>query len=150
MSRALQQTIHVACRQLGLDGEARRDLQVAVTGKASMRDMDEADLKLVIKRLEDDGFERAKPRHRTKRSDNGSIRLIHVLWRKLGEKGVLKDPSKAGLNKFIRSRFSEKWGYELLDINQLREWSEIEDVVEALRAWGNRVNIDFDWGQHRR
>ena len=30
-------TIHVACRALGLDDDSRRDLQLLVTGKASLR-----------------------------------------------------------------------------------------------------------------
>jgi len=56
MSRALQQKIHVGCRQLGLDADARRDLQLVVTGKASMSDMSDTELKSVLKRLEKEGF----------------------------------------------------------------------------------------------
>ncbi|NRB20218.1 MAG: DUF1018 domain-containing protein, partial [Rhodobacteraceae bacterium] len=47
---------HVSCRQLGLDGDARRALQLVETGKASMKEMDGADLLKVIKRLKKDGF----------------------------------------------------------------------------------------------
>ena len=43
MTRALQQLIHVGCRELGIDSDTRRDLQLLVTGKASMADMSKAD-----------------------------------------------------------------------------------------------------------
>lgn len=35
-TRTLQRMIHVGCRQLGLDDDTRRDLQLVATGKASM------------------------------------------------------------------------------------------------------------------
>ncbi|SNS44700.1 phage protein Gp36 family protein [Antarctobacter heliothermus] len=56
-ARDLQKLIHVGCRELGLDADARRDLQQAATGKASMRDMTEADLRLVVDRLKASGFD---------------------------------------------------------------------------------------------
>ncbi len=40
-----------ACRAVGLDEEARHDMQMAVTGKASMRDMGGADLRRLLDRL---------------------------------------------------------------------------------------------------
>ena len=150
MTRALQRTIFVGCRQLGLDADARHDLQLAVTGKASLTDMNEGELKLIIKRLKEDGFEKTRSRKKHNKSENKSIRLIHVLWKKLGEKGVLNDPSRAGLNKFIRSRFGNTWGAEVLDVDQLTQWKQIDDVIEALRQWGERAGTDFDWSLHRK
>ncbi len=150
MSRHLQKMIHVGCRELGIDSEARRALQLVETGKASMSDMTETELTKVLKRLKSDGFQTrsALPKH--KKSARKDVRLIHVLWRKLGGAGALRDPSRAGLNAFIRSRFGKTWGAELADVDMLQDWVQIDDVIQALKSWGERADIDFDWDEHRK
>lgn len=148
MTRALQRKIHVACRQLGLDADARRDLQLATTGKASMRDMTEADLTLVIDRLKTNGFvDTAPTKAKHKPAPRADLRLIHVLWKKLGEAGELKRPGRAGLNAFVRAQYEGKWGSVPVDIDALRDHDKIDDVLGALIAWGKRARIDFDWGR---
>ena len=148
MTRALQKLVHVACRELGIDGEARRDLQLAVTGKASMLDMSEADLTKLMDRLKADGFKVSpKPRKVAPRAD---LRLIHVLWSKLGQKGVLDRPDRAGLNAFIRARFEATWASVPADVDMLRDHKQIDAVVQALKDWGRRTGIDFDWKAHSR
>jgi phage gp16-like protein len=151
MSRALQQKIHVGCRQLGLNSDARRALQVVVTGKASMKDMDDADLLKVLNRLKKDGFKASsKGSKRHKAAPRPDLRLAHVLWAKLGEAGALRDPSRAGLNKFIRDQFGNVWGSVPADIDMLRDHKQINAVIQALKAWGARAGIDFDWLEHRK
>jgi len=150
MNRSLHKLIFAACRQLGLDDEARRDLQVSVTGKASLREMNDGELKLVVNRLKQNGFE-DKPRNpRHKPAPRADLRMIHVLWRKLGQAGALRDPSRAGLNRFIRARFEKTWGSVPADVDMLREWKLIDDVIQALKSWGQRADIDFDWEDHAR
>lgn len=152
MTRALQKTILVGCRELGLDQEARRHLQLAVTGKASMSDMSESDLEAVLNRLKRAGFKPFKTGKsaRTKRpkAPRADLRLIHVLWKKLGDAGQLQRPDRDGLNAFIRVRFGNIWGSVPADVDMLREWSQINDVIQALKNWGERAEIDFDWEDH--
>ena len=150
MNRSLQRLIFAACRQLGLDDDARRDLQVSVTGKASMREMSDGELKLVVNRLKEAGFadKPRKPCHQP--APRRDLRMIHVLWRKLGETGVLRDPSRRGLNTFIRARFETAWGSVPADVDMLREWQQIDAVIQALKDWGQRADIDFDWEDHAR
>jgi phage gp16-like protein len=125
-------------------------LQINVTGKASLRDMDDRELKLVVNRLKQDGFE-DKPRNpRHKPAPRADLRMIHVLWRKLGERGALRDPSRAGLNTFIRARFEATWGSVPADVDMLRDWQQIDAVIQALKSWGQRAGIDFDWEDHAR
>lgn len=148
MTRSLQRKIHVACRELGLDNDARRDLQLVATGKASMRDMDETDLQRVIDRLKASGFEEKKPGPRKhKAAPRADLRLIHVLWRKLGEAGVLDRPGRAGLNAFVRSQFGETWSSVPADVDMLRDWKQIDAVINALVSWGKRAKIEFDWAR---
>lgn len=151
MTRALQQKIHVGCRQLGMDADARRALQLAVTGKHSMKDMDHAELLMLIKRLNSDGFKpSSKGAKKHKTASRPDLRLVHVLWRKLGEAGELRDPSRAGLNKFIQARFGKVWGSVPADVDMLRQWPQIDAVIQALNSWGARADIDFDWAEHRK
>jgi phage gp16-like protein len=145
MSRALQQTIHVACRQLGLDGEARRDLQLAVTGKASMTDMTEADLKRLLDRLKADGFKLDKPKKRA--APRADLRYCHVLWRLLGEAGAVRVPGRAGLNAFVRARFESKWASVPIDIDALQDAGQINDVTRALKDMCGRAGIPTERGK---
>lgn len=151
MKRALQQKIHVGCRELGLDGEARKELQLIVTGKASMTDMNEADLNKVLNRLKQEGF-KASPGTAKKRpmASRADLRLVHVLWRKLGEADQLRDPSRKGLNAFIRARFGNAWSNVPADVDMMRDHTEIDQVIQALKSWGQRADIDFAWEDHQR
>ena len=155
MTRALQRLVHVACRELHIDAEARHDLQLAVTGKASMLDMSEADLTKLMDRLKAVGFKVSlKPRSAKavapSPAPRADLRLIHVLWSKLGQKGVLDRPDRAGLNAFIRSRFEAAWSSVPADVDMLRDHKQIDAVVQALKDWGRRAGIDFDFAAHRR
>lgn len=145
MTRRLQQLIHVGCRELGLGPEARHDLQLAETGKASLRDMTEPELTKVLDRLKKDGFKPAstdrKARPKAPRAD---LRLIHVLWGKLGEAGKLDRPGRAGLNAFVRSRFGNAWGSVPADIDMLRDWAQIDAVIQALLKWCDREGVELD------
>ena len=147
MNRELQKTIHVACRELGIESDDRRALQLEVCGKTSMSDMTDVDLKKVLERLKKDGFQgvsrRQKKRPAASRAD---LRLIHVLWGGLGAAGVLERPGRDGLNAFIRARFGDKWEMVPADVDMLRDHVQIDAVISALKDWGKRADIDFDWG----
>jgi hypothetical protein len=143
--RALQRTVHVACRELGLDGEARRDLQLAVTGKASMTDMTEADLERLLDRLKADGFTLQTGRRPA--APRADLRLVHVLWRRLGEAGLLERSDRGGLNAFVRSRFEAVWGSVPADIDMLRDHKQIDMVIEALKQWCRRAGLDIGPGK---
>ena len=136
--RRLQRTIHVACRELGLGEEDRRGLQLIATGKASMAEMDEAELKAVLKTLEKRGFRPGGKRPAAPRAD---LRLVHVLWGKLGRAGKLDRPGRAGLNAFVRARFGEAWGSVPVDIDALRDAGKINAVVRALKDWCAREGL---------
>lgn len=147
--RALQRKIHVACRQLGLDGDARHDLQLQATGKASMTDMSDMDLKRVLKALVNAGFKATKS-NRHKAAPRADLRLVHVLWGKLGDAGKLKHPGRAGLNAFIQSRFGNVWGSVPVDVDTLRDHQQIAAVVRALKDWCQREDVVLDLGRLRK
>ena len=140
MTRALQRKVHMGCRALGLDEDTRRDLQTQVTGKASMRDMTEAELKAVLKALENRGFKPATNPNWKPRATRPDLRYIHALWGKLARAGHVTSGRRA-LNAFIRSRFENAWGVVPVDIDAMREAEQIADVVEALKAMCRRHGV---------
>jgi hypothetical protein len=143
---ALLKTIHVACRQLGLDAETRHDLQLRVTGKTSLADMSAMEQQKVLDELKAQGFRMeagtAKKGFR-REAPRGDIRFCHVLWGKLHASGAVDAAGAAGLNAFIRARFGKIWGADILDIDQMRDWRQIATVIEALKAMCNRAGIDL-------
>ncbi len=144
MSRQLQQLIHVGCRALSLDQDDRRALQLTVTGKGSMSDMSEDELKAVLDRLKADGFKPdAKGRSRHRKAPRADLRLVHVLWRKLGDAGELDRPGRGGLNAFVRARFESSWGSVPADIDMLRDAAQITAVIRALKDWCARAGIEL-------
>lgn len=146
MNNALRKMIHVGCRELGIDQDSRRALQLEVCGKASMSDMDEDEMNALLARLKRDGFNPAsKAPSKRPAAPRADLRLCHVLWRKLGQAGALDRPGRAGLNAFLRSQFGDAWGSVPVDIDMLRDPDQINDVVRALKAWGKRAGIDFDF-----
>jgi phage gp16-like protein len=147
MTDALRRKIHVGCRELGIDQDARRDLQLVVTGKSSMSEMTEADLKTMVGELERRGFKpsiKVRSNRRHKPAPRADLRFIHVLWRLLGDAGKLKQPDRRGLNTFIRRRFGETWGAVPRDIDDLRDSDKIETVIQALRKWCHREGVTIN------
>lgn len=145
MTRALQKLVHVGCRELGLDGEVRRDLQLVVTGKASMHDMDEADLNKLVVALKERGFKPHGGKARAKRpaAKRADTRFAHVLWGKLHKAGSVDQGGAKGLNAFIRARFEKTWGAAVFDIDAMQDHRQIATVIEALKGMCARAGIDL-------
>jgi phage gp16-like protein len=144
---ALLKTIHVGCRQLGLDEDTRRDLQLVATGKASLKEMTPAEQQLVLDALKERGF-KPGPASTGKKSfrrpaTRGDVRFCHVLWAKLVKAGAVDVPGATGLNAFIRARFEKAWGAVPLDIDGLRDWQQIAAVIEALKGMCKRAGVDI-------
>lgn len=144
---ALRKTIHVACRELGLDGEMRRDLQLLVTGKESMSDMTEGELHAVLEALKNRGFKPSGGGRATRKpATRGDTRFCHVLWGKLAKARKVDLPGAAGLNAFVRERFGAAWGAAPIDIDSIHDWQKIATVLEALKAMCARAKIDIGKG----
>jgi phage gp16-like protein len=145
MTRALQKLVHVACRELGIDGETRRDLQLVVTGKASMLDMDEADLNKMVAALKERGFKPHAGGSRKLRpaAKRGDVRFAHVLWGKLHRAGAVTQGGAKGLNAFLRARFEKAWGAVPFDIDTMQDARQIATVIEALKGMCTRAGISL-------
>lgn len=145
---ALLKTIHVGCRQLGLDEDTRRDLQLVATGKASLKDMTPAEHQAVLDALKARGF-KPGPSSAAKKgfrrpATRGDVRFCHVLWGKLLRAGAVQVPGATGLNAFIRARFEKTWGAVPLDVDSMRDWRQIAAVIEALKAMCQRAGVKVE------
>lgn len=148
----LKRMIHVGCRELGLDHDTRRGLQLLETGKESMAEMTEAELRKVISALQKRGFKPygsawftsrkgGKPGKGHPSAPRGDLRFVHVLWSLLGKAGVLDKPGRAGLNAFIRTRFGAHWQSVPIDVDALRDPKQISDVTRALKDMCQRNGV---------
>lgn len=142
--------IHVACRDLGLDQDTRHELQERVTGKASLSDMTEKQLKLVVDELKAKGWSPV-PKKAVKKggktfrnfASRGDIRFCHVLWGKLVAAGVFAVPGHEGLNAFARTVLEKQAGATPLDFDQVRDHGQIALVIEVLKARCIRAGVEF-------
>ncbi|KAB6715840.1 regulatory protein GemA [Roseobacter sp. TSBP12] len=142
--RTLQRQIFAGCKQLGIDDDTRHDLQLVVTGKASLSDMSDAELRAVVENLKERGFKagfNGGKKGKFKPAPRADLRLIHVLWKLLGDAGVLDRPDRAGLNAFVRSRFEGKWQSVPIDIDALRDADQINAVIRALKDMCRRNGV---------
>ena len=144
MSRALQMLIHVGCRELGIDAETRRDLQLVVTGKASLAAMTEAELEQVVTALKERGFRPTGGKAKRPAAGRADVRFCHVMWGMLHRASKVNVAGAAGLNAFVRERFERSWGHVPIDIDRIQDWERISDVVNALKAMCRRAGIEVD------
>ena len=151
--RNLQRMIHVGCKQLGMDEDTRHDLQLVATGKASMAEMTEAELKRVVDALKKRGFKPfGSPSSNGRKGGlkgagkpaaaRADVRFVHVLWTKLGEAGAARKPGRDGLNAFIRARVEGKGPSGPSDVDALRDAGQINDVIRALKDMCKRAGVD--------
>ncbi|MGD9862554.1 MAG: phage protein GemA/Gp16 family protein [Pseudodonghicola sp.] len=147
MTAALKTQIILGCKQLGIDADTRHDLQLVVTGKASLTDMTEAELQQVLDRLKAQGFAPVSRRGKRPAAKRADVRYCHVLWRLLHEAGVVEVGGAKGLNAFLRARFGRHWGAEPIDIDTMRDWRKISDIIEALKDMCHRKGISTTRGR---
>ena len=142
---ALLKSIHVGARALGLDNDTRRELQLLVTGKASLAQMTPAEHAAVLEAMKARGFKPSAGIKSAKRktATRGDLRFAHVLWGKLVRAGAVQVPGAAGLNAFVRARFEKAWGAVPLDVDSMRVWKQVAAVIEALKGMCARAGIEL-------
>ena len=145
-ARQLQRTIHAAAREIGMDADDRRAMQLAATGKASTSGMTEADLIAVVDALKARGWA-PKGQKGRKQANRPDVRYIHVLWRLLADAGVV-DRDRRALNSFIRTRFGRAYG-AILDVDMMTDTDQIAAVTEGLKAMCKRHSIPTHRGGAR-
>lgn len=126
--KKLMGAVMAACRRIGLDTESRRDLQLGVTGKASMADMTPAELGKLLDRLNRDW--KGPDGHRA------HLGKIRALWWSLFWLGEIDDPRDRAISAFVR----RQTGISALKFLDHRHAAA---VVEALKSWGTRAGVSW-------
>lgn len=137
--------INIAKSQLGLDDGDYRSMLKRVTGKASLRLMDNREKNRVVDEMKRLGF-KVRAKSRRKAAPRADVRYCHVIWRLLIEGGAMNVTGAKGLNAFIRARFERTWGCVPIDIDAMTDAREISQVIEALKQIAARHGIATETG----
>jgi phage gp16-like protein len=139
--RKLIMAVRAACRRLGLEDDDRKAIQLEVTGKASLADMNAAEMGAVLDRLNRDrpgGFsDRA---HFANRPHVGKIR---ALWWTLYWLGDVEEPNDAALDAFVKRQTG-------LAALRFLDHSRAPSVIEALKAMAARGGVVWPSPEYRK
>lgn len=125
--------IHVAKKQLGLDEDTYRAALVSITGKASTREMTEAERNKVVAVFRDRGFKPAE-----KGLQGPFAKKLQALWIAAWNLGIVQDRRDSAMLAFIKRQTGIDHTRFLIDAGDARK------AVEALKAWMARVGR-VDW-----
>jgi phage gp16-like protein len=131
--------IHAACRANGIDADARRDLQLVLTGKASLSDMDFGEVTRVLDHLNQRSNAGAEWKFvfRLTPDRQACAKKIYRLAEKIG---TLQTPpvaiiSKAYIEGITKQMRGTEQPLEFCDAEQLRK------VVQALEVYVKRHGV---------
>ena len=137
--RALQRAIFGSCRARGIKTADRHALQQRVTGRASLTDMSEAQMKRVLAEINGS-------RSREQAGDTlppGELSSVLIaLWLSALHLGVVHDRSTAALTAFVRRQTG-------CDAARFANSSQLAQVIEALKSWMTREG-GVDWSPYTR
>ncbi|MCX5497303.1 regulatory protein GemA [Kaistia dalseonensis] len=131
--------IHVAKKQLQLEDDDYRALLIRVTGKASSRDMSEAERGLVVEEMRRLGFHLTPPKSREPKvqpAAKGALDLggpnatkLRALWISGWNLGVVKDRADTALVAFVKKQTG------IDHLAWLRDPRDAAKAIEAIKAW---------------
>lgn len=115
-----------ACRRLGIDDEARKDIQQEIVGVASMSAMDDAGLSQLLDHLNRNwqGTNPGRPH----------LAKIKALWWSLYWLGGIEEPGERALSAFVKRQTGVS-ALRFLDSRQSFS------VIEALKQWLEREGV---------
>ena len=146
--------IHVAKKRLGMDEETYRGFLVRETGKASAKDMSEAERLKVVRAFEREGFSPARApssgpsghllprgekegRAREGKQAPAFVRKAQALWIAAWNLGLVANRSDKALAAFVKRQTGVDRAEWVKDAKAQRA------VVEALKAMTGRAGVDW-------
>lgn len=134
--RTMLGAVHIAAKDLALP---RDQYEAAVMGisagrATSSKDLTDAELGRLLDRFRDLGWTPTATRKRSapRRPPEDQVAMIRRLWDELGRTGELRDPSPAGLRKWINGQV----GRDDVTFCDSRQKARL---IEALKSWLARV-----------
>ena len=143
----LRRAIFGECRRRGIDQETRHALQVRVTGKSSLTEMDEAEMRRVLRELQG-GRQRRGPRGGARRDSAGDPKprevlpagphrsKLRALWICAFELGIVRDRRDEALAAWICRQTG-------LDAAVWATPRQTAACIEGLKDWMAREGVDW-------
>lgn len=141
--------IHIATKALGLTADDAQALKLAITGKASAKDMTVPQRRQLLAHLsglqaQATGKPKAAytgPRRAVERSasddQDGRWSKARALWALLAAAGVVRVDTDAALTAYVKRQTKvEAWRF--------LNGHQINTVIESLKTWCTRSNVKFD------
>lgn len=125
--------IHVGCKQLGIDDDAKRAIYARITGKASLTLMKPGEKDAVLQELRRLGFSTIARRPNGKQQLTGKFaKKLQALWIGAWNLGLIKERDDAALVAFVKRQTG------LDQVRFLHHADDARAVVEALKSWMQR------------
>lgn len=145
-TRAMQQKVQIARRQMGLADDDYRAILLRVTGKASSRDCGPSHLDELLREFRRLGWKGApagkakRPRHAegVRRYDaRAQIRMIHAVFADIRPMLAVGDDST--LRAFVRRMTKTEANPAGVDAVEFLDPQQAGKVLEGLKAWRRRL-----------
>ena len=123
-----RKALFAACRSLGMDDDARRDMLQAVIGKPSSKDLTPREWSKVLNHINKlTGFESKQTRKLDTSADASKVRAIWLLLHQIGE---VRDPSESALASYCK---------RIAKVDDLH-WAgaKIHILIETMKKWAQR------------
>lgn len=119
---SLIRAVQTGRRRLGLDDETYRGMLEAITGKRSAKELNKAQLLMVLNRMREAGFQE---------KSNQQMRLIRHLWLTMHDLGIVRDRRDSAIRAYIYRITKKTVG--------ACEMADLSKVIETLKKWIDRL-----------
>jgi|JI10StandDraft_1071094.scaffolds.fasta_scaffold390155_2 phage gp16-like protein len=141
-------TIHILQKEVGLSNDDAEALKIALTGKASSADMSFEQRSKVIGHLRrlkvaqaptTPAYTAQRPKLARSDDDHQDLRWgkARALWAKLAMGGQVRTNTDAALMAYVKRQTR-------VDAWRFLNGHQINEVLEALKKWCRRANIELD------
>ncbi|EKM6232585.1 regulatory protein GemA [Salmonella enterica] len=137
MSRtSLIKLIHVARRDLQLDDDTYRAFLMQKTGKISCRELNVAQLELVLNAMKERGFKKQNKHPRRRFKGHVTPReKVYKIWRQMAEDGFIADDSDTALDKYVERLTARRNGGQGVSTLAWCHGDPLLTVLETLKQW---------------
>ncbi len=123
--------VHIAAKQLGLEGEAYGEVLERMTGLSSARTLTEPQLAAVLDEFRRLGWRAAAPRRPP--SPKAQTRMIYGIWRDLGP--YVQQHTVEALRAFVARQTKSRLHPEGIAAPEFLDAAQATLVIEGLKAW---------------
>ena len=140
----LKAKINIAKKQLGMDEDVYRAILKDATGKISLKEMNLADLMMVLHAMEQRGFKAKKPTNKKRKRyskasgqtsfSRTSQDKIVAIWITMQRHVFVKDGSETALDKFINNQTRNMGKFAVTSLRFLSP-QQASNIIEVLKKW---------------